>query len=195
MKIIVTTSKNYLHLVPVFDYLFKKNFSGYTYELFKSELPANEWSNDLRKLFTKQPDHFIWLMEDTFIKSVNFKLLEQAIYHIEDNPIIGKFCLTNESMRREHTNQGDMFRVSQTARYRLSTQPAIWSRRFALEYLHNGQSPWDFETQDPFNDGFRITGFTENVIEHNEGVRKYDVNNLNLSGFDENDTRIIKSLV
>ena len=85
MKIIVTTSDKYHHLLPVFFYLYNK-YWGDDFELVgyakpECELPANctwvslgvqgekhEFSTDLRKYFEQQPDWFVWMMEDTFVK-------------------------------------------------------------------------------------------------------------------------------
>ncbi len=193
MKICVTTSIKYLHLVPVFDYLFKKYWGG-EYELYKSDVPANEWSTDLRKYFQQQPSKFIWLMEDTLIRNVHLDALKIACV-AADNKNIGRFDLTKDVQKRPGYQLGLLYVADTHSRYRLSTQPSIWDKKFLLQYLTDGLSPWDFETQDPINDGWAVHGLIDYPVSHNEGVRKFDPHSLDLNGFPEEDVLHIKSLL
>lgn len=143
MKIICTTSNNYVHCLKIFIFLFNRNWSsnqrveivGYKYPDF--ELPSNFtfysmgeqgsdpscFSGDLRKYFEKQDDWFIWMMDDTFIKQVNFFLLKELIclstikenygkYDYEDlvkkqfTNNIGRIYLTSDGVRQLHTHWG-----------------------------------------------------------------------------------------
>ena len=202
MKIIVTTSDNYHHLLPIFFYLYGKYcdepFELVGYEKPECELPNNytwvslgmqgdksEWSTDLRRYFEQQPDHFVWMMEDTFIKS-------EVGYFSYFNA--GRIDLTGDVQKRENTNDGYIVTASPFSRYRLSTQPSIWNREFLLKYLKDGLNPWDFETQDPKNDGWEIFGYLNPPIKHNEGVRRFDIYKLNLDGMCQEDIDYINSI-
>lgn len=89
MKIIVTTSNAYLHIVPIFIHLFQEYWGAdipvelVGYNKPSCELPPNftfvslgkqmgdakSYGTDLRPYFERQDQYFIHLMEDTFIKA------------------------------------------------------------------------------------------------------------------------------
>ena len=204
MKIIVTTSDKYHHILPVFFYLYNK-YWGDPFDLVghakpECELPANctwvslgeqtgpkDWSTQLRPYFEQQPTWFVWMMEDTFLKD---KVLMPP--YILELPI-GRVDLTNDVQKREHNKTG-YITASQNSRYRLSTQPSIWNRDYLLKYLTPSLSPWDFETQDPKNDGWDVIGFVNPPVNHNEGVRRFDTRKLNLEGMSEEDIAYIKTI-
>lgn len=128
MKIIVTTSNNYLHLLKIFIYLFNKYWDknvnveivGYNKPDF--ELPKNfnfvslgiqdndkkSFTRDLRKYFANQDKWFIWLMEDTFIKEVNLNFLDtlKVLTTLYGSKEVGRINLTNECIKQEHENWG-----------------------------------------------------------------------------------------
>jgi len=218
MKIIVTTSEKYYHLLPVFAYLFQKYWSKEQpveivgYSIPKWELPENwtfhsmgvqgpvsEWSTDLRRYFTSLhgDQWFIWLMEDCFIKKVGhdrIKELEKLIM-----PEVGRIDLTNDLTNRRcypyltSTAEG-VFTASRQAPYRQSTQPSIWNKEFLLKYLTDGLDPWQFEKQDT-SDNFTILGGHSRAVYANEGVRKHNPHELDLNGFSQEDIDHIKSLL
>jgi len=210
MKIICTTSNNYLHLIPVFMYLFNKYWTGQECEIVGYQkpdciLPPNftfhslgnqgdvkEWSTDLRKYFEQQPHIFIWLMEDTLLRRVDINRIPSSI---PDG--VGKICLTNDVSKRDHVKMlsSDFYlRAGSNSRYRLSTQPSIWNKEYLLQYLTPGLNPWDFETQDPMNDGWHVYGMAEPIVIHNEGVRRFDPFKLDLTDMVEADVKYIKSI-
>jgi len=205
MKIVVTTSDKYHHLLPVFFYLYGK-YWGEPCELVGYEKPTmvlpdyctwhsmgvqgdkSEFSTDLRKYFELQPDWFVWVMEDTFLK-------EKVILPKFSSPeMTGRIDLTKDVSKREHSIGIDFIHAYPNSRYRLSTQPSIWNKQFLLQYLTPGISPWDFETQDPKNDGWAVIGFVDPPVKHNEGVRRFDLNKLNLDGMIDEDIETIKLL-
>ena len=206
MKIIITTSDKYHHLLPVFFYLYNK-YWGQPFDLVgyakpACELPDNctwvslgaqgaktEFSTDLRKYFELQPCNFIWMMEDTFIKEEFFG---NYIYALPFK--IGRIDLTKDIQSRPHKSDGHLIKASEDSRYRLSTQPSIWDKQFLLQYLTPGLSPWDFETQDPKNDGWEVIGFTHPPLQHNEGVRRFDIHKLNLDGMKQEDIDHINTI-
>lgn len=224
MKVIMTTSNAYHHLLPISLYLFKKYWDvplelvGYdhppnlppwvTFVSLGKQGSKTDFSNELRPYFEKQPQYFVWICEDTFIKKVDLPAIEimeitlnQQSYIgagglVQMATAIGKFCLTNESMRRYHSVLfgSELFSVSQNADYRLSTQPAIWNRDFLLQYLTPNLSIWDFETQHPKNDDWKISGFRISAIESNEGVRKQNIYDLDLNGICDEDLIVINKI-
>lgn len=201
MKIIVTTSDNYHHLLPVFFKLYERHW-GDPMELVGYKKPDNlpnyvTWvslgeqrgpqyfTEDLCKYFEKQPYWFVWMMEDTFFKGIDKSRLTPFIYSGENDDLhIGKICLTRESMNREtEPFVKGWHKVSQTAKYRLSSQPAIWNRTFLVtSMMGRSLNPWEWETQDPMNDGWDILVPEINIVSHNEGVTKHDIHKLNLNG-------------
>lgn len=196
MKIIVTTSNLYHHCLPIFFKQYNK-YWGDPFELVGYKKPDNlpdncTWvslgeqrgpeyfSEDLRKYFEKQPQWFIWLMEDSFIKGLNKDKLIY-LYSLTQFKDIGRINLTKEGTKQQHLIKGGLVFNTKDALYRLSTQPSIWNKDFLLRYMKPGLTPWQFETQDTL-DAFDIVGPLTNVLEHNEGVRKHDIYKLNLEG-------------
>lgn len=221
MKVIVTTSNKYLHILPIFCYLFNKYWSkdqqveivGYDQPEFK--LPDNfsfyslgkqsehtiHFSNDLRKYFEKQDQFFIWSMEDTFIKSlVKLDKLEIAKSLIQV-PFVGRIALTNDSFKHytlfwDVINDVHIYETPHLSIYRLSTQIAIWNKDYLLKYLTPNLTPWRFECQETGYDDFHnFTLQKEHVpISHNEGVRKHDLFKYNFDGIDESVLNEMKEL-
>jgi len=207
---IVTTSNRYHHLLPVFLYLYKKYwnepFTLLSYDKPECELPdnctwhsmgvqgsINEWSTDIHKFVEQQDaDWFVWLMEDTILKEKVDDTMAWALTGIAN---VGRVNLTNDVSKREHTNDDmGVLYASPTSRYRLSTQPSIWNKKYLLQYLTPGLSPWDFETQDPMNDGWQILGLVDYPVKHNEGINKRDIYKLNLDGVVQEDIDYIKTI-
>jgi len=205
MKVIVTTSDNYHHCLPIFFEQYKKHWND-PFELVGYKQPnvwppkncdfvslgiqrgPNYFSDDLRPYFQRQPQFFVWMMEDTFIKSFNrngFNDLVKLLLYCSDEETMnyGRINLTTEGMKREYRISGNLYYSHPASNYRLSTQPSIWNRDFLLKYLTPGLSPWKFETQDT-EDDYMVVGPVENVLTANEGVRKHDIYNLNLEGIE-----------
>lgn len=201
MKVIITTSNLYHHCLPVFFKCWEKHWGG-PLELVGYKEPENLptyvtfvslgeqrgpkfFSNDLAKYFKEQPQWFIWMMEDTFIKGLDrYELTHMAELCRAD---VGRIGLTTDIMKREHFVYGvgdnAISFADPSAKYRLSTQPSIWNRDFLLQYLTPGLTPWDFETQET-RDGWKVYGPVKNAVIHNEGVRRSDIHKLNLDGIE-----------
>jgi hypothetical protein len=203
LKIIVTTSDKYHHVLPVFAYLFNKYWPNQQVELLgyaePKSLPENfkfvsmgvqgdksEWSTDLRQYFQLQDEHFIWMMEDTFIKRP-VDLGQMNFAYALTLPNIGRIGLTKDIQNRQHvvTKEGMVYAHPET-KYRLSTQPSIWNRDFLLTYLKDGMDPWQFETQET-KDDWNIVGLLDYPIVHNEGVRRHNIHEFDLNGLDPED--------
>ena len=200
MKIIISTSDKYQHLLPIFFYLFNKHWNkpaelvGYTkpdnlpdnisFHSMGEDRGPKYWSTDLRKYFESQEDWFIWIMEDTFIKEeVNENKMNDC-FAMNYNGI-GRVDLTKDVQKRVHTVNNGYAWAHPMSRYRLSTQPSIWNKQFLLNYLHDGMDPWEFETQDPTDDGWQIVSAIDYPIVHNEGVRRHDIFKLDLNGIED----------
>lgn len=199
MKVICTTSDLYHHCLPIFFRQYERFMNISPFELVGYKRPENlpDWvdfvslgeqrgpeyfTNDLLPYFKQQPQWFIWMMEDTFLREMtDFVGLDKAWkFRRED---IGRIGLTNDITKREHTVYGDFAYAHRDSAYRLSTQPSIWNRDFLTYYMKPGLTPWQFEKQETI-DGWKVYGTTWNVITHNEGVRKHDIHKLNLDGID-----------
>ena len=207
MKIICTTSDRYLHLIPVFCYLFRKYWGndpveivgydeprnlpeGFTFHSMGKQGDVSEWSTDLRKYFKTQPQWFVWLMEDTFIKS--FKGLNVPANAFRRHT--GRIDLTRDVQNRPHRVNASLVVADHDTNYRLSTQPSIWNRDYLLQYLTPGLTPWQFEVQDAHYDGWDVLGLIEPPLRHNEGVRKHNIHLMDFNGFPQEDLDHIKTL-
>lgn len=167
---------------------------GFTFYSHGQQGPTSEWSTNLRAYFEKQPDYFMWIMEDTFFKEpIRFHFLNPLWFYPDSR--IGRIDLTNDIQKREHHTDGTIVTAHPSSRYRLSTQPSIWCKKYLLQYLQPGMTPWEFETQDPKNDGWDVIGFDRFPITHNEGVRRFDPHKLNLEGMCDEDIETINLLM
>lgn len=197
--IYVTTSDLYHHCLPIFFKQYNK-FWGDPFTLLghkkpEMELPDNctwvsmgeqrgvkYWSDDIRTEFEKiWSQWFVWLFEDSFIKSFNRIDYNKILNHCV--PEVGRINLTREGMNRSHAIVGDYYLVDPNTKYRQSTQPSIWNKEFLFKYLTPELTPWKFETQNT-EDRFAIIGPINPVITHNEGTTKHDIYKLNLQGIE-----------
>lgn len=222
MKIIVTTSNLYGHLLPIFCFLFN-HFWGEDQEVeivgYKKpncELPKNfsfismgeqiggpeNFGTDLRKYFEKQDQHIIWLMEDAFLRGpVNREMLKRCKYIITKDSLVGRISLTNYSYKEYdktycNIDGSNVYKTSPKSEYRLSTQPAIWNKDFLLRYLIPGLNPWQFECQEKIEDEFYNLCLEkyDAPLSHNEGVRKWNLYEYNFEGISEEMINEMKQL-
>jgi hypothetical protein len=209
MKIIVTTSDRYHHILPIFFHLYEKYWGdpldlvGYakpdnlpdyvTFYSLGEQKHRTDFAVDMRKYFVLQDDHFIWMMEDTFIREpVERGYLEIAkdLRKIENMGRVGiSTHWTTLHYRPTVKSLGDhcfTYEQIKGTPYRLSTQPSIWNKEFLLKYLKPGLSAQDFETQET-NDNYRIFAINKKQapVNHNEGVRRFDLHKYNLEGIDK----------
>ena len=200
-KIIVTTSDHYHHCLPIFFKCWEKHWGGpielagykepdklppyVTFVSMGEQGAPEDFSTDLAKYFSTQPDWFIWMMEDTFIKGVDRFEIEFLTGFCKRG--VGRIGLTRDVVKREHeviwTGDYSIAKADPKSAYRLSTQPSIWNRSFLLQYLKPGLTPWKFETQET-NDNWTVYGAIRSAVSHNEGVRKHDIHKLNLDGIE-----------
>lgn len=214
MKICVTTSNAYSHVLPVFFFLFEKYWGGEV-ELVGYKEPKNLpaycsfhsmgeqrgpafFSDDLIKFFQQQHERFIWIMEDTFVKApVNHERISMLRGLMRNDPTIGRISLSCDSIKHytEVYNVIDditIYKTPSVSAYHLSTQPAIWNKNYLLKWLWPNHSPWEFENlkgtiyDHPENEFVNLALDKFNApIMHNEGVRKRDLFAFDLNGIDE----------
>lgn len=175
MKILCSTSNKYLHIIPVFTYLFNKFWDATQqvtilgYDLPSCELPSNfefvqlnrgdqqtvnDYARHLREYISNLEDeYFIYTMEDTFIKApVNFKVLSDLQALCTPEHKVGRIDLT-EGMSFRPTqpylkvNNTQVVENLQDVRFRISCQMSIWNKEYMLKYLLDGYTPWDFEVK------------------------------------------------
>jgi len=86
-------------------------------------------------------------------------------------------------------NNTEIIENLQDVDYRIACQFSIWNRKYMLNYLIDGFSPWDFEIKGSLlakYDGYRILGVDRNTgklpIIKNEGVRVGNIHEFNLEG-------------
>ena len=134
---------------------------------FSCELMAPEetlpWSDHLRKhLRAEAPERFLLMLDDYWLrKPVNDQSMHLARREMKKGA--DKFDLSVSTFRQRHQRHPDtrsLVIADRAARYRLSTQAAIWRRDYLLKHLVHGLNPWKFETQPTGMDGGRIVGPT-----------------------------------
>lgn len=163
-----------------------------------------DFASDMRKVFEKETEPFVWMMEDTFIKGMDrykYDICKQLAGQKE----VGRVSLTNNSYKfytefwyeiEPHCN---VFKTPPDSDYRLSLQPAIWNPKYVIKHLKDGMSPWMFENQDGTLMTFEEKQFFNVKIEDsplisNEGVRRFDLNRYDFTGFCEEDILNLKKM-
>jgi hypothetical protein len=177
MKIFVTTSNNYHHILPIFFYLYGKYWRDpmtlIGYDKPNMELPdyctwlslgkqgtKYEFASDMRRAFKDEKEPFVWMMEDTFIrKPIDRKRLDICKQIAFEHVYVGRISLTDNSYKYYteiqtiwyslggRTTGGMVEKTPDDSDYRLSLQPAIWHPDYLNKHLKDGMSPWMFENQ------------------------------------------------
>tara|TARA_R110002072_G_scaffold301667_1_gene481922 strand:- start:72 stop:863 length:792 start_codon:yes stop_codon:yes gene_type:complete len=200
MKVYVTTSNNYVHIVKVFSYLFNKfwnakkevivvgfekepdfdmpdNFSFIS--LGSQTYPYVDFSHDMRLfLDVVGEDYFINFEENEFIiKPVNFDILDQFQSHI--NPGLGRIDFTRGTSDRSHqivkkTDKYDIICAAQDAELRMCIRGGIWNKNYLLDHCQDEVSTYNWEavaSGKSKNDGFSIISSNRDwVIRNMDGV-------------------------
>lgn len=136
--------------------------------------PQN-WSNDLLKFFKNFKDeYFINMIDDGIMtRPADMHKIQAAYAYMLSNKEVKKCFLHGSLSSGDKSLLGDIeltpteglpgfWDVNQTADYRTSIQPAIWSTEYFLQCLKPNMDPWQFETQHSKNDGVRILTTKEN---------------------------------
>ena len=136
--------------------------------------PQN-WSNDLLKFFkTFKDEYFINMIDDGIMtRKADMDKIQAAYAYMLENKQVKKCFLHGSLSSGDKSLLGDIeltpteglpgfWDVNQTADYRTSIQPAIWSTEYFLQSLKPNLNPWEFETQHTKNDGARILTTKDN---------------------------------
>lgn len=204
LPIYISTCNEYLKVLRITLWLFKEYWPGFNghqvkilgYDKPDYSFPHNVefvsmgqqiggpamWSTDLRNVFEKAEDTFIYMMDDMFInKRVDENLVATLTDLAMSNPEVVRASLVNDPGPFSTAtnfcikNGYDIVQLSQTANYRNSTQPSIWKKEYLLKFMKPGLTPWKFEIdgmEQAKNDGKIVIG-TINTFAMNayEGVR------------------------
>jgi len=196
MKIVVLTCDKYDWLMPGFAYLFNKNYGNVpvTVVCFRPlTLPPNFtidvlppekdrfWTDIMQEYFEQMKDeYFLLLLDDYWLREPvnmeNVKLLEDAIKDGAD-----KAELTNTILHANGQPWKDKYVVAgQLARYRCSTQPSIWTRKYFLSHLIPHQNIWEFEhlgSRQAGNDGATLVALNieSRVFEFSNIMKKGNI--------------------
>ena len=127
-------------------------------------------------LKTIREEEIIFILEDFFpISSPNLKLLENAFAVFRSNNV-GRFDISiDTSINRNfgpfmNYENYQIVKTRKNAMYRISTQPAIWKKKYLIKILEQTTTPWSFEI-----DGSKISkNYTEDVLAfHDEKWKNY----------------------
>lgn len=219
MKVFVTTSNLYHHLLPIFFYLYGKYWGdpcilvGYdkptmelpdyvTWKSLGKQTTKEDFCTDMKRAFESESEPFCWLMEDTFIKGFNrdnFDLCRALA--LTSN--VGRISLTNNSYKFYtefiSISGQPVVKTPANSDYRLSLQPAIWRPGYLNKHLRPAYSCWQFENQDGTLMTFRETDYINIAlpkhscpVDHNEGVRRFDLYKYDLTGVAQEDIDYLK---
>jgi hypothetical protein len=187
MKIFVATSDHSINALRPFAYLFNKFWTAEPDVVVlnrglidKFDLPkkfslialgkntgVKAWCDDLRNYFQSiDDDYFIFLQEDHFLIKPFNEYTYNILLSLTNEDKVGRIALTNDRIADPYVDYKiiddiQIIESTQTAGYRVSCQPSIWSKEYMLKYMKPGLGgPWEFETQDFYNDGYKILGLT-----------------------------------
>jgi hypothetical protein len=197
MKILVSTSDKYSHLLVPYTTLFNKywpgqevTFLGYD-DSSLPKLPDNfnfvslgkqdnsSWSSPLIPYIDSLEDeHFIFTMEDMVLVDhvdvEKMKLLENEIISGNAEKVILETCLNIYSTEYKP----GIAQIKPDAPYRTTLIPCIWKKDYFLKYLKPNFSAWDFEIENMLEskkDGANIispSGWIENNVFKTANVYK-----------------------
>lgn len=168
MKLIVTTSNNYMHLLQPFAYFFNKYWFErqeviiLCYDKPNFKLPenfeivslgnqqdyGNAWTTALIPFFKSFKDeYFSFILEDFFISNtVNknlFKLAEEKITTNQADKVFFNFLNNNDYL--SHKIDENFYLMKPNSRYRTSVHPFIMKTEYFLKYLIPGRTIWQYE--------------------------------------------------
>lgn len=90
----------------------------------------------------------LYFQEDYFIhQKVRVDIIESAVQHMINNPEVKHVALTKHGSIGPHEKyeMKEFKKIRQKARYRISTQAALWRVETLKSYLHEGENGWMFE--------------------------------------------------
>ena len=166
MKILVTTSDQYLHLIEPHAVLFNRYWPNQDVTILGfddkniPQLPDNfeyvslgkqddfgrYWTNPLIPYIDKVKDEYFVVMMGDFLLTdyVDFEKLEALEKEIRDGDADKVVLDTHLSAYTVEYKPG-VRKVHQLAPYRTTLHPAIWKREYFKKYLNPNYTAWDFE--------------------------------------------------
>ena len=200
MKIYVTTSNDYVHILKVFSHLFNKFWDptrkvtivGFEKEpdfqlpsnfdfvsIGKQIYPYEDFCHDMRLfLDIVDDDYFISFEENEFIiKPVNFEILKEFEPYINSN--LGRVDFTRGTSDRSHgilkkRRDYDIICATQDAELRMCIRGGIWNKKYLLDHCLEKISTYRWEeiaSNKSKNDGFNILSSNHDwVIRNMDGV-------------------------
>lgn len=140
---------------------------------------ATSWSSYLKKYIDSiEDENIILILEDYFpTEKPNATMLSYAESIMKLNNGIGRFdisidtqCCGGYTITKDLGNGAKLLLKDRYAEYRISTQPAIWSKAFLSKILSETTTPWDFE----INGSTISSRYTEKIVAWgNDDFSKY----------------------
>ena len=114
---------------------------------------SSSWSTYIYEYLNNIDDEIVMFSIDDYLlcDTPSHNMIDVAYKLIKSNKKIGRFDLTFDSQvegNTHHVRKIKDYNVhvkNPNAPYRISTQPALWNRKFLLKFLNNKWSPWQFE--------------------------------------------------
>lgn len=176
MRVIVTTSDNYLHALRPFAHLFNRYWGndtevivgGFTppsfelpnnftfYSIGKQEdYPVDKWSDALIKLLHEiDDDIFVLMLEDYWIsRPVHRQAVNMLADYMRQFRNVLKMDLCMERLysggMTDYNNCGyiDLIRSDPGSQYHMSLLTGIWNKELLLRFLIPNETPWQVELE------------------------------------------------
>lgn len=167
MKVVITTSDDYLHLLPGFAHQWNK-YCGLPVTVIARnveppELPINfhvvmsparyfDWSTSLCEALKQMSDEIVLLgLEDYWLADeVDLEALYRHRDYMNRNPDVMRIDLTEDRSQYPFIMRGGYYQAvidPGAVQYVLSTQFSLWRRRFLIHALTPGVIPPQFEVE------------------------------------------------
>ena len=167
MKILVTTSDQYIHLVEPHAEMFNKYWPGQDVTVLGFEetdlvLPDNfeyislgrqenfgrHWTDPLIPYISTLEHEYFTLMMGDFFLTDNTDI--EKVSMLEEEILTGqaeKAILDTHLSAYTLEYKPGIRKLAQNSPYRTTLHPAIWKREYFRRYLNPGLTAWDFEIQ------------------------------------------------
>lgn len=131
------------------------------------------WTRDLYNVIKEDKNEFcIFSLDDYLpIDYFNKDIYEKVFKLMESNENIVRYEFSYGASQKkeieiiENHDTFKIFKLAQTAPYRISCQISLWRTKHLLSYLNNDWTPWEFEIKGSklaYNDGKEVIGTLEN---------------------------------
>ena len=195
MKIYVTTSNDYTHLIPEMAarmnrYWPDQDVTILGFDVAPPEFPKNfkfhslgvqadfgrSWTDPLKPFFESIDDEYFVLLLDDYFLTAPVDIDKVAFAEARMKEGVEKFDLSDDRSKEMHSRLGGgVIESDQKAPYRVSLQAGIWNRRYFLKYLKPSRDAWHFECdgyKEAFNDGAKVLGFLDAPMKYENKMLK-----------------------